>query len=193
MDTKLKSDTMKKVLFGGLLIVLAGLGYAFSVVPVPAPEVTSDTAVALKWYSWEEAVEANKKAPKKLFIDVYTDWCGWCKKMDKSTFVDPEVAAYLGENFYPVKFNAEQKEAIEFDGTTFEFVEAGRRGVHELAYALLDGRLGYPAFVYLDEEMRRITISPGYKTADVILKELRYIGGDHYKDQTFEEFSKNSK
>lgn len=184
---------MKKVLFGGLLIVLAGLAYAFTAAPAASPEAAPETVKEIKWYSWEEAVEANKQAPKKLFVDVYTDWCGWCKKMDKSTFVDPEVAAYLAENFYPVKLNAEQKENIEFDGTTFKYVEAGRRGVHELAYALLDGRLGYPAFVYLDEEMKRITISPGYKTPDVIMKELRYIGGDHYKNQTFEEYNKNSK
>jgi len=184
---------MKKVLFGGLLIILAGLTYAFTSASAASSQTAPEALEELKWYSWEEAVEANKQEPKKLFVDVYTDWCGWCKKMDKSTFVDPEVSAYLRENFYPVKLNAEQREAIEFDGTTFNFVESGRRGVHELAYALLDGRLGYPAFVYLDEEMKRITISPGYKTADVIMKELRYIGGDHYKDQTFDEYTKNSK
>ena len=130
-----------------------------------------------------------EKQPKKIFIDVYTDWCGWCKRMDATTFQDPKVAAYLNENFYPVKFNAEQKGDIEYKGYTLKFREAGRRGVHELAYSLLDGRLGYPAFVYLDENQDRITISPGYKAADAMLKELKYIGGEHYKSTSFEEFT----
>ena len=87
------------------------------------------------------------------------------KKMDKETFTDPEIVRYLNENFYPVKFNAEQREPIDFNNKTFEFIKSGRRGVHQLAYALLDGRLGYPAFVTLDESFARIMISPGYKKA----------------------------
>ena len=69
-------------------------------------------------------------------------------------------------------------------------MEAGRRGVHELAYALLDGRLGYPAFVYLDENQDRITISPGYKTADVIIKELEFVADEHYKTTSYDDFTK---
>ena len=48
---------------------------------------------------FEEAVAKSEKAPKKLFIDVYTDWCGWCKKMDKTTFAETEVAKYINENY----------------------------------------------------------------------------------------------
>ena len=99
---------MKKTLVAGLLLVTAAWMMAFR--PAPAPPAT------LKWYTWEEAVELNKTKPKKMFVDVYTDWCGWCKKMDKSTFADPAVAAYLAENFYPVKLNAEQKADIQFAG-----------------------------------------------------------------------------
>ena len=68
---------------------------------------------AVNWMSWEDAIaalEADKKAGrkgKKIFVDIYTDWCGWCKKMDKETFQVPKIAAYLNQHFYPVKFNAE--------------------------------------------------------------------------------------
>ena len=61
----------------------------------------------VKWLTFEEAVEKSKTEKRKIFIDVYTDWCGWCKVMDKNTFNDPEVAKLLNEKFYPVKFNAE--------------------------------------------------------------------------------------
>jgi uncharacterized protein YyaL (SSP411 family) len=66
--------------------------------------VTAQSAV--KWLTWEDAVTLSKKEPRKFFVDVYTDWCGWCKKMDKMTFDNPAVATYLNANYYPINFNA---------------------------------------------------------------------------------------
>lgn len=129
------------------------------------------------WYSWEEAVEASKDDPRKFFVDVYTDWCGWCKRMDQTTFKDPQVVQYLNAHFYPVKLNAEQRADIQYDGKVFKFRNVGRRGVHELAYSLLDGKLGYPSYVYLNEKQERIAISPGYKPADQLLGELKRMAG----------------
>ena len=175
---------MKKILFGSAFILILVITSAFRPTAEPAP-----TAKAIKWYTFEEAVALSKDNPKKMFIDVYTDWCGWCKKMDKSTFTDPKVAAYLNEHFYPVKFNAEQKESVEFKGHTLKFLtDLGRRGVHELAYALLDGRMGYPAFVYLDSKQDRISISPGYKDAKMLMTELQFIGEDYYRKMSYEDF-----
>lgn len=145
----------------------------------------------INWMSWEEAVEANKKEPKKVFIDVYTDWCGWCKKMDKTTFMNPDIVKAINEDFYAIKFDAEQKEVINFNGAEFKFINQGRRGVHQLAYALLDGRLGYPAFVFLDEEFSRIMISPGYKQVDQLIKELDFSATGAYKEKSWEDFSKS--
>ena len=45
----------------------------------------------INWMSFEEAIARSKEDPKHIFVDVYTDWCGWCKKMDASTFVDPVI------------------------------------------------------------------------------------------------------
>lgn len=142
----------------------------------------------LKWYTWEEAVEANKKEPRKMFVDVYTDWCGWCKVMDKKTFPDKNVKAYIQEHFYPVKLDAEQKESITWNGNTFEWKAAGRNGVHMLAYSLLDGKMSYPTIVYLTENYERISISPGYKTPETFLPELKYVLEEHYKTVSWEEF-----
>lgn len=143
----------------------------------------------LKWYSWEEAVALQKKNPKKLFVDVFTEWCGWCKRMDRSTFSDPAVAKYLSENFYPVKLDAEQKADIEFNGETFKFVDSGNgRGVHTLAYALLDGKMGYPSMVYLNEKYERILISPGYKEVGDMLKELKFAAEEKYLDTSWEDY-----
>ena len=142
----------------------------------------------VNWYSWEEAHELSKQSPKKIFVDVYTNWCGWCKRMDATTFKDNTIVKYLNDNFYAVKFNAEQKEQIEFNGTEFKFIAQGRRGVHQLAYALLDGRLGYPAFVLLDESFARIMVSPGFKKADQLIRELTFAKEEKYKEMTWESF-----
>ena len=181
-----KTNNMKKLIFAASLLATLAVSYAF-IAPNNAP-VASVAEEEIKWYSWEEAIAKMEESPKKLFVDVYTDWCGWCKRMDATTFKEPKVVQYMNENFYAVKLDAEQKEDIEYDGKTLKFIDSGRRGVHELAYALLNGRLSYPSYVYLDEEQRRITISPGYKPADTMIKELKWISEDHFKDTPYKEY-----
>lgn len=179
---------MKKVVIAGAVLAIGLLVYAFTI-PKAAVSAAAVDGDEIKWYSWDEAVALSAKKPRKMFIDVYTDWCGWCKKMDASTFKDKDVVAYINKNFYPVKFDAEQKEDIKYKEHTLKYQpSAGRRGVHELAVALLDGRLSYPSYVYLDENQDRITISPGYKEAPAILKELQFIAGEYYKKTTYEQF-----
>lgn len=150
---------------------------------------TSSEVADAGWMSFEEAVVKMEGKQKKLFIDVYTDWCGWCKKMDATTFSDPRVASYLSENFYPVKFNAEQEADVEFNGHTFKFVPNGRRGYHELAAALLNGRLSYPSVVFLNEKYEIIQVLPGFRQADEFLKIAKFIGDDHYLKTPWDEYS----
>ncbi|RMG76661.1 MAG: DUF255 domain-containing protein [Bacteroidetes bacterium] len=177
---------MKKFLVFGSAIVLLTLVYAFR----PAQAQTSDqtTETKVNWMSFEEAVKASEKHPKKIMIDLYTDWCGWCKRMDKTTFEDPKVVKYLNDNFYAVKFNAEQKEEINFSGHTFKWVAGGRNGIHTLAYSLVEGRLSYPTVVYLNEKFERILISPGYKQTPDMLKELKYTAEEIYQKMGWEEY-----
>lgn len=173
---------MKKITLA--VFALAGLA-AFSF--QDHPEVVPP--VELKWYTWEEAVALNKTKPKKIFVDVYTEWCGWCKRMDKATFNDPQVAAYLNQHFYPVKLDAEQKADIQFSGETFKYVETGNgRGVHTLAYSLLDGQMSYPTVVYITEKYERIMISKGYKEVADIMKELRFAAEEQYNKTTWEQY-----
>ncbi|MDO8969583.1 MAG: DUF255 domain-containing protein [Saprospiraceae bacterium] len=172
---------MKKFAFSALLLTVLALATQSFQTPPPEP---------LKWYTWEEAVNLNETNPKKFVVDVYTDWCGWCKKMDKGAFSDPTVTAYIAANFYPIKLNAEQRADIKFSGETFGFVanDNGRGGVHALAYALMDGKMGYPTLVYLNEKYERIMISPGFKESPDLMKELRFAAEEIYSKTSWEAY-----
>jgi len=157
--------------------------------------VNTTSAQEVKWLSWSEAaaLATTEENPKKIFVDVYTDWCGWCKKMDKDTFQNAEVAAYMEANFYMVKLDGEGKEPIEYKGKTFNFVPSGRKGYHEFAAALMGGKLSYPTTIFLDEEMNMLSPVPGYQKPEPFLNIAKYFGDDIYKDKDWKTYSKNGK
>lgn len=136
------------------------------------------TEAGLNWYTIEDLEKMKNISDRKILIDVYTGWCGWCKKMDANTFTDPAVVAYLNENYVLVKFNAEQKESLVFKGTTYETSQIGRRKTNKFAMKILNGRLGYPTIVYFDgSNLEQIKASPGYKTPAQLMSELQNISG----------------
>lgn len=153
------------------------------------------SAQEVTWLSWSEASElaTTDENPKKIFVDVYTDWCGWCKKMDKDTFQNAEVAAYMESNFYMVKLDGEGKEPIEYKGKTFNFVPSGRNGYHEFAAALMNGKMSYPTTIFLDEEMNMLSPIPGYQKPEPFLNIAKYFGDNIYKEKDWKAYSKEGK
>jgi len=147
----------------------------------------------VKWYSFEEAIAANEQEPRKIFIDIYTDWCGWCKKLDKETFRNPVIVDMLNTQFYAVKFNAESREPVRFAGRTFINEGEGSRNPHQLAVALLQGKMSYPSAAYMDEDMQLLTSVPGFLTAQQLEPVLEYFSSDRYKTETYQEFTKTFK
>ncbi|WP_347159061.1 thioredoxin fold domain-containing protein [Pontibacter chitinilyticus] len=167
-----------------------------AIVTAPAATKTSDAvaeqpgAAAIEWLTIEQAAAKQQHEPRKLVIDVYTDWCGWCKKMDKTTFKDPAVAAYINAHYYAVKLDAEGKDPITLNGQTYTYNPEYK--LHELAIALLNGQPSFPTTVYLDENMKMLSPVPGYMEAPAFAQILLYFGDNHYKTSSFEDFAKGS-
>ncbi len=140
----------------------------------------ADEKTKLRWWSFNDGMAEAQKSGKKVMIDVYTDWCGWCKKMDKDTYSDGSVADYLTKKYVAVKLNAESSKTLEYRGKAYT--------ERELAQAF--GINGYPSIIFLTESGDPITVYPGYADAGHFKTVLSYIAEDHYKTTKFDEYAK---
>ena len=137
----------------------------------------------LQWFSFEKGMAEAKKTNKKLLVDVYTDWCGWCKRMDAETYANSVVSGYLGEKYVVVKLNAESSDKQSYKGRQYtEQQLAGEFGV-----------TGYPTTLFFTADGKPITGLPGYADADNFKTILSYIAEDHYTKTKFEDYAKGSK
>lgn len=156
---------------------------------------SKEKTTEVKWYTIQEAEKLTKESKKPLFIDTYTDWCGWCKKMDKDTFTNPVISEILNSKFIPVKFNAEGGDEINFLGQ--KFINDGKAGkAHQLAVALLNGQLSYPTVVFLilrNDGQVSIQQVPGYKEPKEMEVLLSFFADKAYEKQSWDDFQKNFK
>lgn len=142
----------------------------------------------VNWLTWEEAQAKSQKEPRKIIVDVYTQWCGWCKKMDATTFEQPEISSYINKNFYAVKFDAETKNDITLNNKVYKYVHSGSSGYHELAGEITFGKLSYPTIVFLNEKYEVLQPIPGYKDAPSLDKIMKYFAEDYYKTTPWKKY-----
>lgn len=139
----------------------------------------------INWMTIQEALEAQKTDPKKIMMDVYTVWCGPCKMLDKNTFQNPDVAAYVNENYYAVKFNGEGNSEVNYRDKTFTNPKydpaksKSRNYPHEFA-GYLRVR-AYPTIVFFDESGNLITGLAGYLKPQQLELYLKLFADDTYK------------
>ena len=145
----------------------------------------------INWIDIKQALNNNQQEPRKIIVDVYTDWCGWCKVMDRTTYSDTNIVNYINKTYYAVKFNAEQKEDIVLGDKTYKFVSNGSRGYHELAAALLSGNMGYPSTVIINEKNEIIQVKQGYIKAKQFDEMINFFGGNYHITSNYNEFLKN--
>jgi thioredoxin-related protein len=151
----------------------------------------SISAQEINWLSFEEAVEAQKKEPRKIMVDAYTTWCGPCKLLDQHTFQNKDLVKYVNDNYYAVKFNAEGNETVAFKEYTFSNPnfdpnrKNGRNSPHQLtSYFRVTG---YPTMLFLDEESNFLLPISGYRTPRQLEIYLKLFGSDAYKNITSKE------
>ncbi len=157
-----------------LSVAIIGLSYA-------AYEITASQpagSTALSWHSYDEGAALAVKQNKKILVDVFTDWCGWCKKMDKEVYTSHLVESALTKNFILVKLDAESPNKLTYEGKQYS--------EQELAQAF--GVTGYPTTVFLQQDSRPITSLDGFVEADRFATILTYIGDDHYKTTSFKDY-----
>ena len=160
--------------------VLIALFAAVALTPDPLASQTKSAASQAGWRSFDAGMEHAKSSHKKILVDVYTDWCGWCKKMDKEVYADPKVKEYLSKNFVIVKMNAEAEGTVHYKGKNYSPAQ--------LAAAF--GVTGYPATLFLKDDSDPITLLPGYMEAPMFLHVLSFIAEDQFQKKQFNEYLK---
>ncbi len=145
---------------------------------------------AVRWTPIAQAEQANPKQEKLYFIDFYTSWCGWCKKMDNTTFTDPVVVAIFNQYFIPIKFDAEGSDNVVWGGNKYApaSVTGGRASTHPFTRAVLGKQMGYPSFAIFYGDQRLITILQGYQNAYDFSMVLWYIANGDNVRYTFETY-----
>lgn len=171
------------IIFPVMLVFLAGFKADTGKKPT-----AGEPADGIQWLTIEEAYAKIQKEPRKVLIDVYTDWCGWCKVMDRETFKDKAVTEYINKKYYAVKLDAEQKGTIKLGDKQFKYLEQGGRGINEIALALTNNQPSYPTTVFLDDHFNMIQPLPGYMKAREFHQIITFFGDDYHKKQDFESF-----
>lgn len=142
----------------------------------------------IKWLTLSELQTEYAQKNKPILIDVYTGWCGWCKVMDKETYSNNKVTAYINAHYYAVKFDAESTDSVSFANKKYGFNQA--YNANDLAVYLLFGRMGYPTTVLLSSLEAQPAPLAGFLKPSEIEPPLKYFGEGLYKQKNFPNFMK---
>jgi len=167
----------------GLLLITSLLSIIALSSFIPNSNVNS-TEEKVNWVTIEEAQELQKTEQRPIYIDVYTTWCGPCKTMAAKTFTNKSVIETLNSKFYAVKFDAESKKKILFKEKSYR--SPGR--YHDFTSFLQVQ--AFPTSVFIDSNLNVITSVSGLFYPKEFKPMLEFIGDDHYKTKSWEEFTK---
>jgi thioredoxin-related protein len=126
-------------------------------------------AEEFRWRDWNTGMREAGASKKPVLVDVYTDWCGWCKRMDRDVYARPDVKEYLARTFVTIKLNAEAGHEARYEGKTYTArTLASRFRVNS-----------YPMTIFLRSGGDHVANVPGYIEHQKFLTLLRYVGDGH--------------
>jgi thioredoxin-related protein len=114
------------------------------------------------WRDWNSGLEEAARTGKPILVDVYTDWCGWCRVMDRATYAETAVRDYLTSRFVPVKLNPERSREAHAVASRFRVT-------------------GYPTTIFLKPNGEHLVTVPGYVKTDLFLTLLRFVAEGHFE------------
>jgi thioredoxin-related protein len=162
-----------------LTALVALLFAAFLTLPAAHAQTAAEPVDDVEWYELPEALTIAQESGKRLLIDVYAPWCGWCDRLQTDTYTDAEVQALVEEHFVVARLNID----VRTDSLQFrEFMLSSA----ELAAGL--GAQGTPTTVFLEPSTDYITRVPGFISAEDFREVLRFIAGGTYTEQNFQEW-----
>lgn len=160
------------LLLVGLLVLGAG--------PFP---VRAAAASGVGWQAWDRGLEEARSSGKRVLVDVHTQWCGWCRRMQADVYSRADVRDYLQQRFVVIRLDAEASDPAHYEGRNFT----------SRSLAARFGVTGYPTTLFLRSGGEHLVSVPGYVDADRFLRILKYIGDGHLeRGVTFQEYSRQS-
>lgn len=185
MDEVMRAKTalvlfLTSMVLGAMLTFAVGAGAGETDSKASGKSTEKEAQAQPKWREFGAGMEEAGAQEKPVVVGVYTSWCGWCKRMDKTTFADEDVQSYMEETFVPIKMNAESKTMTVYAGEEYSYRQIAK------GFRIT----GYPTTLFLAADGKHITTVPGYLKPDQFLTVLRFIGDGHYKNKTFDEFRK---
>ena len=148
---------------------------------VPGFASASGGRAELKWTSWDQGLKTAAASKRPMLVDVYTDWCGWCRRMDHDVYSRDDVREYLSRHFVAVRLDAESPSAVSYDSRRYT----------ESSLAARFRVSGYPTTIFLKCDGTHLVNVPGYVPAEKFMKLVRYIGDGHMeRGESWEEYSR---
>jgi len=179
---------MKRILLFALAVLIVSPSLMARKKNPPTPPANE-----IHWITSIDELQAKmQQSPKKVYIDMYTNWCGWCKKMEASTFQNPDVIKYINMNFYAVRFDAERQDVIHYMGKEYKFEPEHK--MNGFAFELLKntpgGNISYPTSVIMLENFQSPTPIPGYMDVNQLETILTYFGDNMFRHKQWPDYQK---
>jgi thioredoxin-related protein len=164
------------------------------------PAAPAEAPPAIKWVELDAGLDAAQASGKHIMIDVYTDWCGYCKKLDAETYSQAGVRQILAESYVSVKLKGDsgkrlkvQFQPLEANGKVLlQFVAtdsaaASEQGISRQALKVR----GFPTIAFLSSDGKLITKYDGYLNAEQFTHMINFIKDDLYEVMTFSDYLKS--